>query len=317
MPLDTVDRTPPPLFKQGPSALSKLLVLSALALLLMVVDARLRLAAPLRSALATALTPLQVLALGPVHLVQAVGDHFQNLKTAQDEAKAARTELARQAQRATQVEYLSQENRELRTLLDLREHLPVKSQGAEILYDTADPYTRKTIINRGQTHGIAAGSPVMDGYGVLGQVTRVYPLVSEVTLLTDQEQAIPVLNTRTGLRSVAYGLPRQGQMELRFVPAADDVEAGDLLTTSGVDGIYPPGLPVAKVLRVTRQGEGGFAQIICTPMAHMDRALQVLVLSPLPNGLPDDSVKPTPQTRPQGPRVSRPGRTANPSGGKR
>lgn len=317
MPLDTVDRTPPPFFKQGPSSLSKLLVLSALALLLMVVDARLRVAAPLRSALATALTPLQVVALGPVHAVQGISDHFQSLKSAQDEASAARAELARQAQRATQVEYLSQENRELRALLSLREHLPVKAQGAEILYDTADPYTRKTIVNRGQTHGIEAGSPVMDGYGVLGQVTRVYPLVSEVTLLTDQEQAIPVLNTRTGLRSVAYGLPRQGLMELRFVPAAADVEAGDLLTTSGVDGVYPPGLPVAKVLRVTRQGEGGFAQILCTPMGHMDRALQVLVLEPIPSGLPDSSVKPVPQTRPSGPRTNRPGRAANKTGASR
>jgi rod shape-determining protein MreC len=308
MPLDTVDRTAPSLFNQGVSPLSKLLVLGAVALVLMVVDARLRLAQPLRGAVATALVPLQWVALGPVRGLQALGQHFSSLDSAQQDARDARNELTRQAQRAAQVEQLTLENRELRQLLEMRERLPVKAQGAEILYDSADPYVRRVVVDRGQTQGVEPGSPVMDGYGVLGQVTRVFPLVSEVTLLTDREQTIPVLNTRTGQRHLAVGLPRQGQLELRFVAGNADIEPGDLLTTSGLDGIYPPGLPVAKVARVTRQAEGGFAQVVCQPMARMEHALQLLVLSPLHHGLPDDSVKPV--TKPQAPagRAPRPGR---------
>lgn len=308
MPLDTVDRTPPSLFKQGPSALSKLMVLSALAVLLMVVDVRLRIGQPVRAAVATALTPLQWLALAPVHALQAGGGYFGSLQSAQQEATTARAELSRQAQRAAQVEHLTLENSELRALLGMRAKLPVKAQGAEILYDAADPYTRKLVVDKGQAQGIEPGAPVMDGYGVLGQVTRVYPLVSEITLLTDRDQAIPLLNTRTGQRSVAYGQPRLGQLELRFVAASADVEVGDLLTTSGVDGVYPAGLPVARVASITHQGEGGFARVLCQPMAHMEHALQVLVLEPLANGLPDESVKPVTQPKPAGGRSPKPGR---------
>jgi rod shape-determining protein MreC len=282
MALGTVDRTPPPFFRQGPSALSKLMVFSAMAILLMVVDARMQWATPLRAAISGALYPLQWLALQPVQGLQRVGQYLDGLDTAQRDAQAARTELARQSLRATQVEHLTQENRELRTLLGMRQRLAVSTQGAQVLHDSADPYTHKIVIDQGQVHGIAPGSPVMDGHGVLGQVTRVYPMVSEVSLLIDEDQVIPVLNTRTGLRSLAYGRPDtgQGRLELRFVPANADVEVGDILTTSGVDGIYPAGLQVAKVSAVSRQGESGFARIECEPLARMDNAMHVLVLTP-------------------------------------
>jgi rod shape-determining protein MreC len=281
MPKATLDRRPPPLFRQGLSPLSKLLLLSALSVLLMVVDVRLQLAGPLRSVVATALTPLQWLVLSPLRALQTGGGYFGNLHTLQNEVALARIELAHQAQRSAQVEYLGQENRELRALLGMRGQLPVKSHGAEVLYDAADPYTRKLVIDLGEMQGVQPGAPVMDGYGVLGQVTRVYPLVSEITLLTDRDQAIPLLNTRTGQRSVAYGQPRQGLLELHFVAASADVEIGDLLTTSGVDGVYPPGLPVARVHSITHQGEGGYARVLCQPMARAEHSRQLLVLDPL------------------------------------
>lgn len=305
----TVDRTAPSLFRQGLSPLSKLLLFGALSVLLMVLDTRLRLGAPVRATIATALTPLQSLALAPVRALQAGSGYFGSLQAAQQEATAARSELTRQAQRAAQVEHLGQENRELRALLGLRERLSVKAQGAEVLYDAADPYTRKLVIDRGETHDIRPGSPVMDGYGVLGQVTRVHPLVSEVTLLTDRDQAIPVLNTRTGQRSVAYGQPRAGLLELHFVAASTDIEVGDLLTTSGVDGVYPPGLPVARVQDITRQGEGGYARVLCQPMAKIEHSLQLLVLEPLANQPLDENVRPQVQLRPGVGRASKPSST--------
>lgn len=289
MPLGTLDRTPPPFFKQGPSALSKLMFFSALALLLMVADARFKITQPLRAAVATVLYPVQWLARRPVLLAQHGGEYFEALQTAQQLEDAARRKLAEQSLRAGQVEQLSQENARLRKLLALREPFTTPSQAAEVLYDAPDPYTRKVIIDKGQAQGIEPGSPVIDESGVLGQVTRVHPLVSEVTLVIDRDQAIPVLNVRTGARSVAYGDPTgsaNGGLELRFMAGNADVQSGDLLTTSGVDGIYPPGLPVARVDRVERRADSAFARIHCTPLALTQGARYVMVLSPVTGLIP-------------------------------
>jgi rod shape-determining protein MreC len=283
MTLGTVDRTPPPLFNQGASALSKFLVLGAMALVLMVLDARLHLAQPVRSVLATALYPLQWTLLQPIHAARLGGNHFASLQTAQQEAQNARKALMEQVQRAALVEHLSQENQSLRRLLGMAQQLPVPSVGAEVLYDAADPYTHKVVLNKGHTHGIQTGSPVVDAYGVLGQVTQTYPLTSEVTLLIDRDQTIPVLNTRTGQRHLAYGSPHRntaGMLELRFVSSNADIAVDDVLTTSGVDGVYPPGLPVARVAQVDRMADASFARIVCTPTAQVGSALQVLVVQP-------------------------------------
>jgi len=282
MPLGTIDRTPPPFFKQGPSALSKLLVLSALAVLLMVVDARRQWAEPLRQVVSTALYPLQWLAVQPVHAARWSAQYLRSLQNAQREAADARAELVRQVQRAAIVEHLSQENRELRALLGMQERLPARAQGAHILYELADPFSRKVVIGLGSQAGIEPGSAVMDGYGVLGQVTRVYLHTAEVTLLIDRQQAIPVINTRTGQRSLAFGLPEaaDGRLELRFESPTSDIQVGDVLTTSGIDGVYPPGLPAARVSEVSPVGVAGFARIEATPMARMNQTLHVLVVAP-------------------------------------
>lgn len=288
MPLGTLDRSPPPFFKQGPSALSKLMVCSALALFLMVADARFKIAQPLRAAVATALYPLEWVAMRPVLALRFVGTYFESLRSAQASEAAARRKLALQSLRANQVEQLEVENARLRKLLELRDRIGTRAQAAEVLYDAADPYSRKVIIDRGLAQGIAPGSPVVDESGVLGQVTRVHPLVSEVTLVIDREQAIPVLNARTGSRSLAYGDPsgQGGTIELRYMPGNSDVQVGDLLTTSGVDGVYPPGLPVAKVVKVERRADSGFARIECAPLAMVQGARHVMVLTPLAADLP-------------------------------
>ena len=133
---------------------------------------------------------------------------------------------------------------------------------------------------------------MVDESGVLGQVTMVYPLVSEVTLIVDRDLAIPVLNVRTGARSVAYGDPVLASsssgsgLELRFMGSNADVQQGDLLTTSGVDGVYPPGLPVARVSRIERRAESAFAKIYCTPQALVTGARHVLVVKPVSSQIP-------------------------------
>lgn len=289
MPLGTLDRTPPPFFKQGPSALSKLMVCSALALFLMVADARFKITQPVRAAMATVLFPVQWIAMRPVLAVRTVQDYFTSLNAALRNEEAARRKLIVQSQRAGQVEQLMNENAQLRKLLSLRERLNTSTIAAEVLYDAADPYTRKVVIDKGMAQGVEPGSPVIDESGILGQVTRVHPLISEVTLATDSDQAIPVLNTRTGNRGIAYGDAGRhgsGGLELRYMAANADVQPGDLLTTSGVDGVYPPGIPVARVAKVERRPDSAFARIVCDPQAQVDGVRHVMVLRPLLNQIP-------------------------------
>ena len=293
MPLGTLDRTPPPFFKQGPSALTRLAFFSLLAIVLMVADTRYQIARPLRATIATLLYPLQWLAMRPVAWVRDGNDYFESLQTAQAALTATEKKLNLQSQRAGQVEQLSIENGRLRQLLGLRERLTTPAQAAQVLYDAADPYTRKVIIDRGMVHGVATGSPVLDETGVLGQVTRVYPLVSEVTLVTDRDQAISVINTRTGARGLAFGDPasRGGALELRFMAANADVQVGDLLSTSGVDGVYPAGLQVARVEKIERRVDTAFARISCQPLALVSGVEHVMVLAPMavPAPPPDDA----------------------------
>ncbi|RYF21386.1 MAG: rod shape-determining protein MreC [Comamonadaceae bacterium] len=300
MPLGTLDRSAPSFFRQGPSALSRLALYSALALFLMVADARFRITEPVRKAFSAVLYPLQWAMLQPVEFVGRGAGYFQSLQTAQEGMDSAQQKMAMMSQRANQAELLLQENARLRKLLALRERLETPSQAAQVIYDTADPYTRRVMIDQGQTAGVELGSPVLDEAGIVGQVTRVHPFLSEVTLLIDRDQAIPVLNVRTGARSVAYGDPIAGHgggMELRFMPGNADVQEGDLLTTSGVDGLYPAGLPVARVVRVERRADSAFARIYCAPLAQVYGARHVMVLTPLVADLPERPAPPPPVKR--------------------
>ncbi len=288
MSIGTIDRTPPPFFRQGPSALSKLILCSALALFLMVADARFSVAAQLRALLATALYYPQQVLLMPVQALGVAGDYALGLRNARAAEEAARLALARQAERASRVEPLLAENARLRGLLDLRPGLSVRAQAAQVLYEASDPYSRKVIIDRGAMQGIVPGSAVINDAGVLGQVTRVFPLSAEVTLLTDKDAAIPVLNTRSQARSAAFGSAAVpgGGMEMRFMAGNADVQVGDVLSTSGVDGVYPPGLPVARVSSVDRKLDSGFARIVLTPAAQPDGVRHVMVLEPVGLQLP-------------------------------
>jgi rod shape-determining protein MreC len=295
MPLGTLDRTPPPFFRQGPSALTKVVFFSALAIFLMVADARLRVADPMRQALAIVLLPLQRALAVPVDLLEGGNDYLRGLNQAQQDERAARLQLAAVAERAARTEQLTQENARLRALLELRPAISVRSQPAEVLYEAADPYSRKVFIDRGRQQGVQLGSPVINEAGVLGQVTQAHALTAEVTLLSDKDAAIPVLNTRTQQRSAAFGGGGNSGMELRFMSGNADVQVGDLLHTSGLDGVYPPGLPVARVAAVERRVESGFARIKLVPAANADGVRHVLVLEPLSVQMPQ---RPVPTAEP-------------------
>lgn len=295
MQLGTLDRTPPPFFRQGVSALTKLLFCSALAIFLMVADGRFQLVVTARAVLATALLPVERALMVPREILLGGRDYLEGISQARAAEDAARVQMVRQAERVAQVDLLERENQRLRALLELRPALAVRSLAAEVLYEAADPFSRKVFIDRGERHGVVASSPVVNESGVMGQVTRVYPLTAEVTLLTDKDAAIPVLNTRTQQRSAAFGGPGQGAgLELRYMAANSDVKVGDVLTTSGVDGVYPSGLPVATVAAVERQADAGFARIALQPSAPLDGVRHVLVLEPLSAQLP-----PPPEPEPE------------------
>lgn len=305
MALDTLERSAPPIFRRGLSATTKMLLLGLLAVLLMAADHRLQISQPLRSGVALLLAPLQWLSLQPVQAVNAAARYLDNLEDAQDVAELFHSRTIAQAQRLQQVEQLTKENAQLRQLLDLRAQTAGPVKAVQVLYDTADPYTRRVVVDRGQLSGIVQGSAVIDTAGVVGQVTRVYPLVSEVTLLTDRDQSIPVMNTRTGSRHVASGDPYTlgGSLNLKFVPSGMDIQNGDLLTTSGIDGVYPAGLHVGRVVRIDRRVESTFARVHAEPMAT-ERGRHLLVVLPVkdwpapPDSEPVTSKKSTANRKP-------------------
>ncbi len=319
MALGTIDRTPPPFFRQGPSALTKLALFSALAVFLMAADTRWQLTQPLRSAVATALLPLQQTLQVPAVLLDNGRSYLQGIKDAQSRESAARQQLARQSERAARTEQLAAENERLRALLALQPALQVRAVAAELLYEAGDAYSRKIFINRGARQGVVAGAPVVNEAGVLGQVTEVYPLSAVVTLLTDRDAAIPVLNARTQQRGAAFGGAEGGNaLELRFMAGNADVQVGDALSTSGVDGVYPPGLPVARVARVDRRSDAGFARIVLAPAAALDNLRHMLVLEPLALQMPPRPAPATasaPGTAKAGVRASGAGRPGVPASG--
>lgn len=273
-----MEYSPPPLFKQGPSALARLIFFVVLSLVLLVSDARFKTLEIVRAVLDAGLYPLQRAALLPRDLAVGAAQFAVTNHTLRGENQALAAKNLQLSLKANEVATLTAENTHLRALLDLSRNAMTQSIPAEVQYGMRDPFTQKVVIGRGSQQGVQNGSPVVSEDGMIGQVTRVFPMQSEVTLLTDKDQAVPVEIVRTGLRSVVYGTAAGDTLELRFVPISADVVAGDELVTSGLDGVYPQGLPVAKVVRVDKQADTAFARVVCAPVAAVRGARDVLVL---------------------------------------
>lgn len=277
-----MEHTPPPLFRTGPTPLARLMMFSLLSVALLIADARFNYLTMLRQVTAVIVYPLQRLAAAPAAIGGRIAEFFVthgSLRAENQRLTERNLELAREAQ---QTRALQLENTHLRGLLAARERVTAPSTAAEILYAARDPFARKVMIDQGLQRDIEPGRPVVDHIGVIGQVTRVYPWQSEVTLITDKGHLVPVLNVRTGLRAVLAGTGNDGRLELRFIPLAADFQIGDRLVTSGIDGVYPPGLPVAEVTHVERNTAYLFANINCKPLAGVNTHAQVLVLGPMP-----------------------------------
>jgi len=274
-----MEHTPPPFFKRGPAPVVRLAFFASLSLALLVLDARFHYADGLRTALAAIAYPLQSAATAPMALAERAAGFFISQEQLRDENAALRGRLLTASHDAQRYEAVAAELAQLRRVIGASERLARRAIPAEVLYTGRDPYDQKVVLDRGARHGVEPGSPVIDAAGVVGQVTRVHPLLAETTLLTDKNQAIPVQVARNGLRAVAFGGGATGTLDLRFMAANADVQNGDRLVTSGIDGTYPAGLAVATVIRVERDAAHAFARIVCQPAAGVDRGRYLLVLS--------------------------------------
>jgi rod shape-determining protein MreC len=289
-----MNHQPPPFFKRGPAPLALLSFYAALSLALLVVDTRFHTLEILRQALSVFTHPLQQLAQAPVQVLSNAARYFSSISVLQDENARIKHLQLEGATTLLRTQQLEAENQRLRRLLGVKERQQASGVVTQILYAARDPFSRRIVVDKGQQDKIIVGQPVVDDAGIVGQVTRVFPFVAEVTLITDKSQAVPVQIVRNGLRSVVFGLGN-GQMELRFMPANADVQNGDLLVTSGLDGIFLSGFPVAKVVHIERDASYSFARIYCVPMAGVENFGEVMVLAPqlvnlLPEGLTKESV---------------------------
>jgi len=264
---------------------ARLVFFAMLSLLLLFVDARYRYLESTRSALSVLISPIQRLATLPGALWQQAGDFFIT-QSKQRELLQQNEDLKQQHQsdaaQLLQLQALELENQHLRSL----DALPIRSQFvtqlAEIIYAERDVFRRKVLVNKGADADVKIGQVVMDDVGIVGQITRVYPWLSEVTLITEKDQAVPVEIQRNGLRTIVFGSGDTSQLSLHYMPASADVQIGDVLVTSGIDGTYPPGIPVARVIKIERDPAYPFSNVTCLPIAGVDNHRHLLILSSLP-----------------------------------
>ncbi len=281
-------------FNRGPSPAARLVFFAVLSLLLMFVDARFRYLESTRSALSVLVSPIQRLATLPNALFQQSREFLVRQSNLLQENNGLKHQHERDSAQLMQWQSLQQENQQLRNVLALQQRSQFTAQFAEIIYTERDVFKRKVLINKGSTANFQAGQVVMDDKGIVGQVTRVYPWLSEVTLITEKDHAVPVQVQRSGLRSIAFGAGNTSQLSLRYMPVSADILKGDVLVTSGIDGIYPPGIPVARVEKIERDAAYPFAQIVCLPLGGVDKHRHLLVLSVMPK-LPE---RPEPESVP-------------------
>ena len=274
-----MDYQPLPFFKRGPAPLVHLSFYVMFSLALLFFDARFQTLDLLRQGISLFTHPVQQIVHAPIGFLEKSANYFSSLSSLEERNTHLKRELLSNAEALLRTQELETENNRLRQLLEVRERQNIGGRVAQILYAPRDPFSRRIVVDKGQQDRIIAGQLAIDATGVVGQVTRIFPYVSEITLITDKDQAIPVQVLRTGRRSIVFGLG-DGRLELRFLPIDTDIQDNDLLVTSGLDGIFPRGLPVARVSHIERDTSYTFARIYCQPMASVENFGEVMVLDP-------------------------------------
>lgn len=269
---------PPAFFRRGPSPFARFAFFGLLSIALLFLDTRYRYLEGLRQVAAIVILPLQYAVQLPQRAFAYIGDYLASQRALTDENAALKRQLVAQGPAVQGFRDAQEDNARLRALLDVRARYGGAATAVEVLYAGRDPFTQKFIVDRGADAGIKPGEAVIDAQGVVGQVTRVFPSLAEVTILTDKDHAVPVQVERSGVRSVLFGAGAGRAPELRFMSPNADVRVGDTLVTSGIDGTYPPGLAVAEVVSIERETGQIFAQITARPLSGVDRSQHLLVL---------------------------------------
>ena len=228
----------------------------------------------LRSILSILVYPVQFLVSLPstiAHHTIATGDLREKYNKLKQQQLVTQGKLLK-------FEALEKENIRLRALLANSFKLGEQVLVAEILSVNLAPYEHTVLVNKGTRFGVHAKQPVMDAYGIVGQVIRSTPLTSEIILITDPSHATPVQVNRNGLRTIAIGSGLLNRLILPYLPTNADIRPGDLLVTSGLGGLFPYGYPVAVVDNFESQPDKPFANIFATPKAHLDKSRELLIV---------------------------------------
>ena len=277
---------PPPFFHRGPSPLARLTFFALLAIATMIADHRFGALEAVRLSLSVLVAPVQQLAAAPGAAMSRVTEYFSSQDRLLRENDELRAKLLEYAAAAQQSKLLAAEQESLLAMTPARSRFATDGVLAEVLSYGRNPFARKLVLDKGLTQGIKAGMPVIDGEGVVGQVTAVGTFTSEVTLVTEKDQSVPVMLTRNGLRAIAVGSGKDGSIDVPFMPVSADILNGDLFVTSGIDGTYPAGLVVARVSAVEKNAAYMFAKITARPAAGVDNHRFVRILTAQRPALP-------------------------------
>ena len=281
-------REPPAFFHRGPSPLTRVTFFTLAAIALMIADHRFHALETVRLSLSVLAHPLEQLAAAPGEMMGRVAAYFASQDRLLRENRDLKAKVLEQSAEAQEARLLKSEEAHLLGMTQAK----YASNGtvAEVLYTARNPFTRKIVVDKGLTNSIQAGMPAIDGTGVVGQVTSVGTFTSEVTLVTEKDQSVPVMVVRNGLRAIAVGSGKDGSIDIPFMPVSADVQNGDVFVTSGIDGTYPPGLVVAEVTSVQKNAAYVFAKISAKPAAGVDYHRFVMLLPlPAPSAAPPEA----------------------------
>lgn len=283
------------LFRRGPAAEVKLALLVLVAIVLLVSDANWKTLNPFRQAVSVFLYPFQRAVMFPRDAIVTIGDWYSAAAEIQAENEGLQRQRIELAQMTSHSAQLAAENAQLRRLMGVFDKaVDQPAIVVEVLYEPANAFNRRIVFNKGSREGIAPGMPVIDEGGVVGQIIRVTPMSSEAAMLTDEVVSIPVQILRNGLRLIAFGSTTPGKVEVRYFSSDADIRENDLLVTSGVGGVFPPGLSVGKIEKVERNSSTGFARAQAHPSSHPERYRHFLILQvPLDGGEVPIGVKPS------------------------
>ena len=266
------------LFASGQADTLRLILYLTIAVALMVTDHHSGYLQQVRASVGAIAVPLYRLAQAPVEgarWLHAAGSERVELKREND---ALRAELLLVQARMNAARIETEQNRRLQELLDAGTRYRLSGRMVQVFDIDIDPYRQRIILDAGNTTGVRVGQPVIDAYGLIGQVMSTTASSSTVMLLTDPDHAVPIRNARTGQRAVAYGQGRDDRIVLPTLPMNSDIIVGDTLLTSGLGGRFPAGFPVAVVREIGVDDNGTFARAVAEPLAHLRQSTELLLL---------------------------------------